>query len=278
METLKVCWQIGVMESSPPLVKTPSLLGRGLSLLRGAGGLLLDQFYPPLCLACDQPVAQADALCAGCFKRLRPITAPLCPRLGLPFEVSLGPEALSAEAIADPPPFERARSAVIYSEVARAVVSRLKYGDRPELARFCARLMAQAGHELWGIDAVLVPVPLHRTRQFSRRYNQSAELARALSRLTGIPVDPLLVSRRKNTRQQVGLSGDARKRNVAGAFVAHTEASARLRGRRAIIVDDVITTGATVKAVTRALKSGGATAIDVISFARVVVGATEATY
>jgi ComF family protein len=179
---------------------------------------------------------------------------------------------LSAEAIADPPPFDRARAAVVYNEVARALVSKLKYGDRPELARFCARLMVQAAHELWGPDAVLVPVPLHRTRQFSRRYNQSGELARALSRLTGIPVEPTLVRRRKKTRQQVGLSGDARHRNVAGAFAASAETPVRLRGRRIILVDDVVTTGSTVKAVTRALKAAGATAIDVVSFARVVVG------
>ena len=242
------------------------------------GGWLLDQLYPPVCLACDTPVATADALCPACFRKLRPITAPLCPVLGLPFEASFGPEVRSAEAIADPPPFDRARSAVVYNEVARALVGKLKYGDRPELARLCARLMAQAGHELWGEDAVLVPVPLHRTRQLSRRYNQSTELARALSRLTGVPVDPLLVMRRKKTRQQVGLSGDARQRNVSGAFAAHPQALRRLAGRRAILVDDVITTGSTVKAVTRALKSAGAAGVDVISFARVVSGSMDSLY
>jgi ComF family protein len=192
--------------------------------------------------------------------------------LGLPFDVSLGPGALSAEAIADPPPFDRARSAVVYNEVARALVGKLKYGDRPELARLCARLMAQAGAELFSDDAVLVPVPLHRTRQFARRYNQSTELARALGKLTGLRVDPMLVSRRKNTRQQVGLSGEARRRNVAGAFQTSPDISSRLRGRRAIVIDDVITTGSTVKAVTRALKSGGVERVDVLSFARVVTG------
>ena len=101
-------------------------------------------------LSCDAPVATADALCTECFRALRPITAPLCPVLGLPFEVSLGPDARSAEAIADPPPFERARSAVVYNEVARALVGKLKYGDRPELARFCARLMAHGGPRALG--------------------------------------------------------------------------------------------------------------------------------
>ena len=157
------------MESAWGLVKASA----GLSWLRQLGGAVLDQLYPPLCLHCDAPVASADALCGECFRKLRPITAPYCPVLGLPFEVSLGPDARSAEAIADPPPFARARSAVIYDEVARKLVGRLKYGDRPELARFCARLMAAAGAELWSGDPVLVPVPLHRTRLLSRRYNQS---------------------------------------------------------------------------------------------------------
>jgi ComF family protein len=254
------------METGAALVKSrPTPFGR-------LGALLLDQLYPPVCLGCDTPVATADTLCASCFRELRAITAPRCPVLGLPFAVSIGPDARSAEAIADPPPFERARSAVVYNDVARALVGKLKYGDRPELARFCARLMAQAAADLWGRDAVLVPVPLHRLRQFSRRYNQSTELARALGRLTGLPVDPVLVLRKKNTRQQVGLSGDARRRNVSGAFAPHADALARLRGRRAIVVDDVITTGATVKAVTRALKSAGADRVDVVSFARVVTG------
>ena len=251
------------METGAALVKT------GLGWLAGA---LLEQLYPPVCLSCDKPVATADALCPDCFRKLRPITAPLCPVLGLPFVVSLGRDSRSAEAIADPPPFDRARSAVVYNDIARMLVSRLKYGDRPELARFCARLMVQAGHELWGNDAVLLPVPLHRTRQFSRRYNQSTELARALGRLTGLAVDPRLVHRKKTTRQQVGLSADARQRNVAGAFIAHPDMLQRLRGRRVIIVDDVVTTGSTVKAVTHALNKAGAERIDVVSFARVVTG------
>ena len=233
--------------------------------------LLLDQLYPPVCLACDAPVASADALCADCFRRLRPITAPLCPVLGLPFEVSLGPEALSAEAIADPPPFDRARSAVIYNEVARALVGRLKYGDRPEFARFCARLMAQAGHEFWGRTPCWC-----RCRCTAHGSSRGATTSRPnwRARSAGSPdcrsMPPRPPPRR--TRQQVGLSGDARQRNVAGAFAVHPDALARLTGRRVVLVDDVITTGSTVKAITRALRGAGIAAVDVLSFARVMPG------
>jgi ComF family protein len=256
------------MESGGELVKTV----RPGAVLRRFGQGLLDLLYPPTCLVCQAPIASSDALCAGCFGRLRPITAPWCPRLGIPFQHDLGPGALSAEAIADPPPYDRSRSAVLYNEVARTVVSRLKYGDRPELAGFCARLMHRAGRELWGTDAVLVPVPLNRWRQLGRRYNQSTELARALERLTGIPVATGLVARHRHTRQQVGLSREARHRNVSGAFRSPPDLVARLGGRRVILVDDVITTGSTIAAVARVLAKGGVHKVDVISFARVVAG------
>ena len=265
------------MDGGSWLVKSAGMVGRAGRLPRALGRAVLDTLYPPLCLNCEAAVAEADALCATCFQQLRPITAPLCPRLGIPFEISLGPDAVSAEAIADPPPFDRARSAVIYNEVARALIGRLKYGDRPELARFCGRLMAGAGVELWAQRPILVPVPLHPLRQIGRRYNQSLELARAIARRTGLGIDPALVRRVRHTRQQVGLSAEARHRNVAGAFAAHPEALLRTHGRPVVIVDDVITTGSTVKAVTRALHRGGIGRVDVISFARAVAGHADAT-
>lgn len=261
------------MESAEGLVKSGGWHRRIADGARRLGLALLDVAYPPVCLNCELPTATPDTLCPNCFRALRPITAPLCPVLGLPFEVSLGPDAMSAEALADPPPFGRARSAVVYGAVSSTIVSRLKYGDRPELARFCARLMAGAGHELWAGEPILVPVPLHRARQRERRFNQSAELARALGRVTGLTVEPGLVQRIRRTRQQVGLSGDGRQRNVAGAFAVHPDMLVRTGGRRVIVIDDVYTTGATVKAVTRALNKAGVAAVDVVTFARVVTGA-----
>jgi len=262
-----------LMESPDALVKNEGWhrrLGKGA---RWAGGVLLDLVYPPVCLGCDAPTAVANTICPDCFTGLRPITAPLCPVMGLPFEISLGPGALSAEALADPPPFGRARAAVIYNEMARTLVSRLKYGDRPELAQFCARLMAGAGHELWAGAPILVPVPLHRARQRERRYNQSTELANALGKLTGLRVDTSLVQRTRKTRQQVGLTGDGRQRNVQGAFAVHPDILVRAKGRPIVLIDDVYTTGATIKAVTRTLLKAGVETVDVMSFARVVIGA-----
>ncbi|MBD8067015.1 ComF family protein [Devosia sp. PTR5] len=235
---------------------------------------MLDQVYPPGCTACGAPLDAHGGLCPQCFAKMRFITSPMCTVLGLPFETDLG-DARSAEALADPPPFRRARAAVAYGEVAGTLVSRLKYGDRPELAGFCARLMAQAGPEFWNEAPVLVPVPLHPSRLRHRRYNQSMLLAQALGKSLGLRVEGGLVQRHRKTRQQVGLSGDGRARNVQGAFSLDARALERLGGRSVVLVDDVYTTGATVKAVTNVLLRGGVTTVDVLTFARVVIGEHE---
>jgi ComF family protein len=187
--------------------------------------------------------------------------------MGTPFSHDMGEGFLSAEAIANPPPFQRARAAVSYDGVARRMVQGLKYHDRTDLARWMAGWMARAGAELLADADIVVPVPLHR-----RRFNQSAELARALARRSGKPFEPAALVRVKVTRQQVGLGLREREDNVRGAFRVPPEADIKVRGRRVLVVDDVYTTGATVSAVARALKRGGATAVDVLTFARVLPG------
>lgn len=232
----------------------------------------LDFLYPPQCLCCEAHIEDANALCADCWRQMRAITKPMCPRLGLPFSVDMGPEALSAEAIADPPTFSRARAAFVYNATARRLVSRLKYEDRPELARFCARAMHLAGAELLTPQSVLVPVPLHYRRYVHRRYNQSTELCRELGRLGGYEIAPRLVRRHRATPQQVGLDAQQRRRNVQGAFRVDAAEAARFVGRPIVIVDDVVTTGATVRALAGVLTRSAFTKIDVLSFARVVIG------
>jgi len=239
------------------------------------GRAVLNHFYPPTCLNCAAPIVVPDALCAMCWRKLRPISAPLCPRLGLPFEVFIGTNALCAQAIANPPEFDRARSALIHNDVARSLILRLKFGDRPELAKFCARLMLAAGAELLQEQSILVPTPLHRTRQFSRRFNQSLELARQMHRQGGFMVDPLLVRRQRPTRPQIGLSARQRAKNVAGAFALDPEGIERCWGHPLVIIDDVMTTGSTVSAITRTLRQKGFERIDVISFSRVVIGGAD---
>ncbi len=259
----------------------PQKINLLLEFVKAGGVGLLDWLYPPTCVHCDQAnmggAGAADLLCAECWSKLRPITSPLCPRLGLPFEFDLGTGALSAQAIANPPVFNRSRSAFVHNGVARKLISRLKFGDRPDLAKFCATMMKVSGRELLGTDEagqlpVLVPVPLHRRRQWQRRYNQSNELAQALGKICGLDVEPLVVTRVKKTQPQIGLNAEQRTKNVAGAFVAEPILLERLGGRRVVIVDDVITTGATIEAMTKALLGARVENIDVLSFSRVVNG------
>lgn len=176
---------------------------------------------------------------------------------------------VSPAAIADPPDFTRARAVVLYNEVARLLVHRLKYKDRTDLALTMARWMMRASDGLLEEADVVLPVPLHRRRLVWRRYNQSAELARAICRLSERLYGPDVLIRRRATRQQVGLSATARQANVRGAFAVRPEQKPMLAGRRILLVDDVLTTGATVNAAARVLRRAGAASVDVLTFARV---------
>jgi ComF family protein len=203
---------------------------------------------------------------------MRFIERPFCERLGTPFAVDLGVPLVSPAAMADPPVFERARAVARYDDTARLIVHRLKYSDRLDLARALGRMMARAGAELAAECDVIVPVPLHRSRLWRRRFNQAMELAGIVATAHEKPCDPALLARVKRTRPQVGLSRNQRGDNLQGAFKVPAEGKARLKGKRVLLVDDVLTTGATANAASRALLRGGASAVDVLAFARVVTG------
>jgi ComF family protein len=232
-------------------------------------GRALNVALPPLCLACRDLVA-TDGLCASCWSKLSLIAPPYCERLGIPFAYDPGPGVLSMEAIADPPAYRRARAAARYDDVARTLVHALKYGDRLDLAPSMGRWMARAGRELLSGADALVPVPLHWRRLWMRRFNQSAQLARIISQETGVPVATEALKRIKATAQQVGLSQSERAANVQGAFRVPAAAKAEVAGRRLVLVDDVLTSGATADACARALLRAGAGNVDVVVFARVV--------
>lgn len=244
-------------------------------LLAIAARAVVGLVYPPTCPACAAATGEAHGLCAPCWNRMRFIERPFCERLGTPFEIDLGPGVLSPAALADPPVFARARASVRYDEAARGLVHRLKYGDRLDLAEAMGRMMARAGAELLADADVVVPVPLHRGRLWQRRFNQAMALARVAAREPRVPVDPFLLSRVKRTRSQVGLTRAQRRENLQGAFRVPDGAKARVQGKRVLLVDDVLTTGATANAASRALLRGGAETVDVLAFARVVAGDDE---
>jgi ComF family protein len=247
-----------------------ALVGPLAWLLGAPGKRAVDLALPPTCLACRKPVADQGCLCAGCWTRMGFIERPYCERLGTPFAHAPAGPLISADALAHPPAYDRARAVARFGEVARELVHLLKYGDRLDLARPLGRWMARAGAEVLSQADALVPVPLHWTRLWWRRFNQSAALATAISEISGVPLQPRLLVRRHATPPQVGKTRRERARNVQGAFAVPEADRAEVRGRRIVLVDDVITSGATVDACARALRRAGAAGVDALAFARVV--------
>src|SRR6202049_1029609 len=238
---------------------------------RHAARLALDIALPTLCVACREPVS-GEGVCATCWAKLSFIAPPYCPRLGIPFVYDPGPDMLSMEAISNPPAYARARAAVRYDDVARTLVHALKYQDRTDLAPAMGRWMARAGRELLDEADALVPVPLHWRGVCvgRRRYNQSGALARVIERQTGVRLASEALRRVRPTQQQIGLSRSQRATNVQGAFKVAADRKADIQGRRVVLIDDVLTSGATADACARALLRAKAAQVDVLVFARVV--------
>src|SRR3954454_2009825 len=241
----------------------------GRHVLSRAARLALDTALPTLCVSCREPV-DGEGVCAACWARLSFIERPYCPRLGILFVYDPGPEMLSMEAIASPPAYTRARAAVRYDDVARTLIHSLKYQDRTDLAPAMGRWMARAGQELLAEADVLVPVPLHWRRGWSRRYKQIGALARVISRKSGVKLAAEALRRIRPTQQQIGLSRPQRAANVQGAFKVAPDRMADIQGRRVVLIDDVLTSGATTDACARTLLRAKAAQVDVLVFARVV--------
>ena len=252
----------------------PQLTGAAGKSISVCSNACINFLVPPRCANCNQISAHQTGICAACWNQIRFIERPYCEIMGTPFSVDLGEGTLSTQAIADPPPFARLRSAMIYDDIARRLISRFKFSDRIDLAPFIASVMARAGNELIEDANIIIPLPLHRWRLHSRRFNQAAELARLIHKKTrpnnpALAFLPMALSRNRNTRQQIGLTKDGRRRNVAGAFLVPTSMKPQLAQQRILLVDDIYTSGASVISATKALLRGGAASVDVLTFARV---------
>jgi ComF family protein len=247
-----------------PADRRPS---RAAALLKAAVAGVADLIVPPCCVLCRARVGAHHLLCPACWREVHFIRPPLCDVLGIPLPFDAGERTISAAAAASPPAWDRARAVAHHSGAMRALVHQLKYADRHDARTLLGRWLAEAGRELMpGIDAI-VPVPLGRLRLILRHYNQAAVLAGELSRQTGVPTDPLLLARIRSTRSQVGMTREQRRRNVAAAFRVSDRRRARLAGRNVLLVDDVVTTGATAEACARTLKRAGAARVDVLALA-----------
>jgi ComF family protein len=239
--------------------------------VRQAARALLDLLLPPHCIACDQPVEAPGQLCADCFRQTGFITEPLCARCGVPFGSAAmgGPDRLCPGCRLVAPVFHRARAALRYDAQGRRLILPFKHADRTEIAGTLAPHMARAGIFLLRDADVLVPVPLHRARLFRRRYNQAALLASAVGCIADRPCLLDALRRRRATASLGEKSAAERVAEVTGAFAVRPSRAGRLTGKRVLLIDDVMTSGATANACAAVLLAAGARSVDVLVAARV---------
>ena len=235
--------------------------------LKHGAGRVVDAVLPPHSLISGLPLTQGEA---ELWQDLQFLDDPCCDVCGFPFEYDQGARALCARCHARPPRYDHGRSAIVYDAHSKKLVLDFKHGGRTDGLGFFASQLTRAGRRLIETADILVPVPLHKARLRTRRFNQSSLLARALSKKTGVPYNTEILLRRKNTPSQGSQTYLGRKRNVAGAFYIPARQRARVREAKLLLIDDVMTTGATLEACAVTLKRGGAVQVDALTLMRVV--------
>ncbi len=246
--------------------ESATFTGRTAGRLRRVGRAVVDGVLPPRCLSCGELVDEPDGLCGLCWNGISFFAPPWCVLCGMPFPHPMGEDALCGACARERPIWDQARSVLRYDKNSRRLVLGLKHGDHTHVAAAFGRWMHRTGSEVLAGADLLVPVPLHWTRLFLRRYNQAALLAQAVRAAGGPDVAADWLVRRRRTPSQGHLGPAARERNVRGAFMMRARRS--VAGKRVVIVDDVMTTGATVEECARVLKRAGAVSIGVLTLAR----------
>jgi ComF family protein len=251
--------------AAAPLGRQEAMAGFLSSPIQSMGKILLDFALPPRCAGCGDIVDEVGSFCPTCWGHMEWLGNAGCQRCGLPLA---GTEIdMCGRCLADPPKLDRIRAAVAYDDLPRSIALRLKYGRKVGLARTMARYMAPLSGD-WGADPIIVPVPLHRWRLWGRGFNQSGLVAKELGRRWQLPMDAHLLRRVKRTTSLKGLNHRQRRQAVSGAFAVPNPE--RVRGKTIILIDDVLTSGSTAEACTRALRRAGAGRVELICWARVV--------
>ncbi len=239
--------------------------------LHGAVTLATNLLFPPRCPSCHGYVAAEGNFCAACFSSLRLIEEPCCACCGVPFSFPTEVETRCPTCLVTPPDYDHARAALVYDATSAPLIGALKFNDQwANLERYGSLMQRAGGAMLEGAD-LLVPVPLHWRRLLRRKFNQSALLAFALSKRTGIPCLPHMLQRVRYTKPQMRMKREERLKNVKRAFAVSPEAEKMLRNKIVVLIDDVVTTGATVNACAIALKQAGAREVRVLALAKTVL-------
>lgn len=226
--------------------------------------------YPPQCLACTGETEKEFALCGSCWQETQFISGLVCDACGVPLPGESPHQAIYCDScLFAPKSWKKGRAAILYGGVGRALILRLKHGDRLDLAGPLSGWMYKSAAPLIACTDIIVPVPLHWRRLFSRRYNQSALLAQGLAARANKPTCPDVLQRCRNTKIQEGMSGKQREKNMSGAISVHPKRRNLIQGRSILLIDDVMTSGATLSACAEALMQNGANTVNVAVLARV---------
>lgn len=232
------------------------------------GSRLLDKLFPPQCMSCGERVKSHGTMCQACWQNLHFITDPMCAHCGYPFAYGLGEGALCAGCIDVLPEYDRGYSAFIFDDTSKSLLHKLKFEDQGYLAHIFAEWLAV--HMPSSDYDMIIPVPLSRKRLYKRRYNQSALVAKELAERLHVAYRPQWLKRIKHTTPQTGLTQIQRQENVKDAFAVSCPSSSLLMGKTVLLLDDVMTTGATITACTRVLKKAGVSVVHVVTLARVI--------
>lgn len=231
---------------------------------------LANVIWPPQCTGCGDRVDSQGPLCPACWSQVHFLGEPLCSCCGVPFEYEQSAGILCLRCLGRRPVFRTAKSAMKYDDFSKSLILRFKYGDRQDIGRVLADWMVRAGRDLLGDADIVVPVPLHWSRLFARRFNQSAILAKRIAATSGLTFDPTSLQRVRRTPSQGAMKFRQRQRNVKGVFDIKSNRVSLIEDRGVLLVDDVLTTGATAESCARALIKAGAKHVDVLTAARVV--------
>ncbi len=230
----------------------------------------LHLIYPPQCMTCSELVATDFGLCGACWRDTPFITGLVCDKCGTPLPGhEVGEKAYCDDCLAIARPWSRGRAALLYADNGRSIVLSFKHGDRLDLARAVARWLHKAAHPILEPDMLVAPIPLYWTRLLKRRYNQSAVMSSAVARLAKLDHCPDLLCRTRQTNSQDGRTRDGRFANLQGAIALHPRRALKVSGRHVLIVDDVMTSGATLAVAADACLAGGAAQVSVLVLARV---------